>query len=130
MTFTAENQCLTTTYSKIFKRKQMQKLSPFIINQACHIINRQIQIINHNHEWAAPETTVQMDNREVSTAHSHVWPTSGLLCASDGIDQVAADPKVADLHLTSLVDEDVGRLDISVNHFQFGVQVVKGLYHL
>ena len=43
---------------------------------------------------------------------------------------MATDSEVADLDLAFAVDEDVGGLDVTMDHTKLSLQVVQGFHHL
>lgn len=66
----------------------------------------------------------------VDSLRGHVGFAASIHCLGHGIHQVTTDPKVTHLHVALLVDKDIGRLHISVDHGQLAVQVFQGPHDL
>lgn len=65
-----------------------------------------------------------------ASTYCHVGSTASAPCFGLGVDKAATDAKVAELDLAPLIQQDVGGLDVPVDHPVLLFQVIQRLHNL
>ena len=80
--------------------------------------------------WAQGGCTTPPASTPGPLTYCHVGGTARAPRFGFGVDQAAADAEVTKLDLASLVQQDVGGLDVTVDHAMLLLQVVERLHNL